>query len=87
MNKLYLITLLLTSCAITKPDVIHVPVTPPLPMAPSALLTPCESLPEFNKDDMQVKNLIKKVVQIQGMYKICSNKVTGWQEFYREVSK
>jgi hypothetical protein len=83
MKKLILIPMLLvlSACA-TK-----VPVAMKFPAAPESLLISCEDLKSIEKDEEQLSEMLKVVVENYGQYHVCRAKVDAWIEWYEQQKK
>lgn len=68
---------LLTACSI-------VPVKRNFPEAPEILFKSCEDLKTLEGDKVAITDLLKTIVDNYRMYYECSNKVDGWQDWYKD---
>lgn len=67
----------LTACSV-------VPVKRKFPEAPEVLLKTCEDLKTIQGDKIAITDMLKTIVENYRMYYECSNKVEGWQDWYKD---
>ena len=68
---------LLTACSV-------VPVKRNFPDAPEILSKSCEDLKTLEGDKVAITDMLKTIVENYRMYYECSNKVDGWQDWYKD---
>jgi hypothetical protein len=62
-----------------------VPITQQFPEAPPALIDQsCPSLELAPMNTREITELLKVVIRNYQLYYMCSNRVSGWQDWYRE---
>lgn len=76
-----ILPLFLTGCFTT------VPVSQKFPEAPDILFESCPQLLTLEEEKNNIKDFMAVVIQNYGIYYQCSEKVQGWQEWYKETQK
>lgn len=71
---------LLTACSV-------VPVKRKFPDAPEVLLKTCEDLRTLEGNKVAITDLLKTIVDNYRIYYECSNKVDGWQDWYKDQKR
>lgn len=61
-----------------------VPVKRTFPEAPEILQKKCEELKSITGDSVLITDMLKVVVENYRFYYECSNKVEGWQDWYKD---
>jgi hypothetical protein len=76
-----LLTVFLIGCTKT------VPVRMDFPQAPEILLKKCENLKqvESNPIGTPITDLFKVIIENYTLYHECSNRVDGWQDWYKSM--
>ena len=78
---LLLFVMLLGACAT------EVPVKQNFPDVPSVLIKKCENLIKIDENTTSIAELMKTVAENYRMYYECSEKVSGWNEWYENQKK
>lgn len=71
---------LLTACSV-------VPVKRKFPDAPEVLLKTCDDLRTLEGNKVAITDLLKTIVDNYRIYYECSNKVDGWQDWYKDQKR
>jgi len=73
--------LFITGCSVTTP------VKRNFPPAPEALMKQCDDLKLLAGDKVSITDLLKVVVENYSLYYECSNKVDGWNDWYKSMKR